>query len=122
MEAQIKRFLYGSGDGYGDGYGEKIAKFRGQSVYYIDSLPCIFESVHNDWASVQVIDREDFTLKHAFIAKLDGLFAHGNTIREAFDAVTEKAMENMDDDEKKRRFLESFPEYEMPYKTVDFFN
>ena len=31
-------------------------------------------------------------------------------------------MENMDDDEKKRRFLESFPEYEMPYKTVDLFN
>lgn len=117
---------YGDGDGdgygYGSGYGEKITVFKGRTVYYVDSIPCIFESVHDTWASVIVIDRIDFTTKQAFIAKQDGFFAHGETIRDAFNAVMEKVTESMDDDEKKRLFLEAFPEYETPYKTADFFS
>jgi len=115
---------YGDGDGDGDGsgYGEKLMKYQGKKVYYIDSIPCVFESVHDNWASVMVINCEDFTTKKAVVAKLDGLFAHGETVRKAFSAVTEKVMDNMDDDEKKRRFLEAFPEYETPYKIDDFFS
>ena len=112
----------GSGYGFGDGSGEKLMKYQGKKVYYIDSIPCVFESVHDNWASVMVINCEDFTTKKAVVAKLDGLFAHGETVREAFSAVTEKVMDNMDDDEKKRRFLEAFPEYETPYKIDDFFS
>lgn len=73
--------------GCGDGGGEKITLYQGRKVYYIDSIPCIFEYVHDNWA-----------------------------------AITEKVMDNMDDDEKKSRFLEAFPEYETPYKTADFFS
>jgi hypothetical protein len=114
----------GDGDGFGDGSGsgEKIKKFNGKPVYYVDSIPCIFASVHDTWASVEVISKDDFSLSRAFIAKQDGFFAHGETIREAFKAVLEKVTENMDDDEKKRRFLEEFPEYETPYKTDAFFS
>ena len=112
----------GAGGGWGDGWGEKTTLHQGRKVYYIDQIPCVFESVHDNWAAVLIIDRNDFSTKKAFVAKLDGQFAHGETIKDAFSAVTEKVMDNMDDDEKKRRFLETFPEYEKPYKIADFFS
>ena len=112
---------YGDGDGDGDGDGERIAVFHGKKVYYVDSIPCIFESVHDTWASVFVIEREDFTKKKAFLAKLDGQIAHGETIKKAFTAAMEKALDGMDIEEKKASFREKFPLYIEPYHTNDFF-
>jgi len=120
---------YGSGTGYGSGYGngegsgygERIAVFHGKKVYYVDSIPCIFESVHDTWASILVVSRDYFTSKKAFLAKLDGKIAHGKTIKEAFAAVTEKILDGMDIEEKKASFREKFPLYTEPYPTMDFF-
>ena len=136
-------YVYGAGDGAGDGagagagdgtgtssgygsgsssgYGERIAVFHGKKVCYVDSIPCIFESVHDTWASVFVIEREDFTEKKAFLAKLDGQIAHGETIKKAFTAAMEKALDGMDIEEKKASFREKFPLYIEPYHTMDFF-
>jgi len=127
MEAAIKRFLSGYGSGSGSGYGsgngsgEKIKRFSGKPVFYVDSIPCVFESVHENWAAVLVINRDDSTTKPAFLARQDGYFAHGETIREAFAAVTEKVMDNMDVDEKKRSFVEKFPALTDEYPAMDFF-
>jgi hypothetical protein len=128
MDAAIKRFLLGSGSGYGDGsgdgsgYGERLVQFSGKPVFYVDSIPCVFVSVHDAWAAVLIINRNDFTSKPAFIARQDGFFAHGETIREAFAAVTEKVMDNMDFDEKKKSFVEKFPSLTDDYPTMDFFS
>jgi len=78
--------------------------------------------VHDTWAAVLVINREDFTTKKAVIAKLDGYFAHGETVKEAFAAVTEKVMNNMDFDEKKKTFFEKFPSMSEEYQTMDFYS
>jgi len=136
MEAKIKRFLAGYGDGDGSGYGdgdgsgygdgdgyvEKLTRLHGSLVYYIDGIPCIFESVHDTWAAVLVINCDDFTTKKAVIAKLDGYFAHGETVKESFAAVTEKIMNNMDFDEKKKTFFEKFPSMSEEYQTMDFYS
>ena len=141
MEAQIKRFLYGDGDGSGDGsgygsgygsgdgsgsgggygYGYRLKAYNEEKVYYIDSIPCVLESVHDNWAAVLIINNDDFTATAAFVAKQDGRFAHGATIRDAFAAVTEKVMDNMDFGEKKASFIEKFPSMTDSYPTMDFF-
>ena len=118
----------GGGGGYdgdgGGGYdgGEKITIHQGKKVYYIDQIPCVFESVHDNWAAVLIIDQNDFSTRKAFIAKLDGQFAHGETIKEAFAAVTDKVMDNMDIEEKKRLFFEKFPLFSAEYPIIYFFS
>jgi hypothetical protein len=109
------------GTGYGDGSGERIKQLNGKPVFYVDSIPCIFKSAHENWASVLVINCNDYTTKPAFLARQDGYYAHGETIREAFAAVTEKVMDNMDFDEKKNSFREKFPSMTVFYPAMDFF-
>ena len=111
----------GGGVGYSNG-GYKITKINNENVYYVDTIPCVFRSVHQNWAKVSVIDQVIFTLSDAFIAKLDGQFAHGETIKKAFAAVTEKVLGNMDIKEKKSAFLKQFPEYNVEYPVADFFS
>lgn len=48
------------GDSAGNGYGGGkirhdfiIKRFKGSKVYYVDNLPCIFKSVHENYASVE---------------------------------------------------------------------
>ena len=112
----------GDGAGVGDGAGCKITEYQGKNVYYIDSIPCVFESVHETWSAVLVIDQNDFSVEKAFIAKLDGYFAHGDTIKDAFASVTEKVMDNMDFDEKKKTFFDKFPSLTEQYAAIDFFS
>jgi len=131
MDAEIKRFLsatatvtattgYGYGSGSGDGDGYRITRYRQKKVYYIDNIPCVFKSVHNNWASVEIINA-DFTTRPAIIAKLDGVYAHGRTVKKAFASALEKDMDSMSDEEKKACFLSEFPDYDTTYKNADFF-
>jgi hypothetical protein len=122
MEAEIKKFLsgYGSGDGsgYGSGYGSgdgsgggneiKIKQFKGRKVYYVDNIPCIFKSVHDNYASVEVIDVNSFELKKAFIGKFENCFAHGETIRDAIEDARSKYYQSLDFDEVKEKLLAEF--------------
>ena len=114
---------YGSGDGYGygSGDGENLKKFKGQTVYYIDGIPCLFVSVKRDSARILVVDNITVETTPAFIAKQAGKFAHGETLHEAFAAVTEKVFEGMDFEEKKKSFFEKFPSETIHYKTADFY-
>jgi hypothetical protein len=111
----------GNGEGKGSGNGGKLVRFQGRSVYYINSIPCVFESVHETWAVVNIIDNDDFTTEKAFIAKFDGYFAHGKTIKDAFAAVTEKAVDSLSFEEKKKNFLKMFPSMVAEYSTMDFY-
>ena len=130
MEAEIKKFLYESGSGNGDGYGDgsgygygdgdgygdgngdgseiNIETFKGNNVYYVDKIPCIFKRVHDNWAEVEVIDNDDFTTKKAFIGKFENVFAHGSTIREAVTDAMTKYYSSLDFDTVKRKLLAEF--------------
>ena len=124
MEAEIKKFLLGYGSGYGDGdgsgdgsgygsgYGDgiRIKQFKGRKVYYIDNIPCIFKSVHENYASVEVLDVNSLELKKAFIGKFENCFAHGETIRDAIEDARNKYYQSLDFDEAKEKLLEEFKE------------
>lgn len=103
---------FGSGDGSGFGFGSriKIKQFKGRKVYYVDGIPCIFKSVHENYASVEVIDVNSFELKKAFLGKFENCFAHGETIREAIEDARSKYYQSLDFDEVKEKLLAEFKE------------
>ena len=62
----------------------------------------------------------DLTLSPCYICKGNGYFAHGETLKEARQALHEKIFENMDTDEAIERFLSTF-EKEKKYPAKDFY-
>lgn len=103
---------YGDGDGDGSGYGIRIESCKGKTVYYVDNIPCVFKSVHNDWASVDIVDNTDFTTKSAFLGKFENVIAHGDTIRDAITDAKTKYFSQFDFEKIKEMFLQEFSKKE----------
>lgn len=76
---------YGYGSGYGSGFGSGfiIQTFGKQKIYYIDNIPCIIHTIHNNIAKVSIIDIGFFKLTNMYIYKYNNIYAHGLTIQDA---------------------------------------
>ncbi len=100
----------GNGDGYGDGYGLKFQTYKGNKVYYVDNIPCVFKSVNKDllFAKVAVINKTDLSSELQFIYKFNGCFAHGKTLREAKADAENKYYSQLDVNERIKKFHETF--------------
>ena len=107
---------YGNGNGYGNGYGygggcgngyKDVSKYNGHRVHKIDGLPTIITFIKNDFAKGFVFNR-DMTLMPCYVAKFEGAFAHGKTIKEAYEALQEKLLEDMPVEERIEKFLKEF--------------
>ena len=130
----------GSGDGYGSGYGYGDIKppvfteykkgfltkeihgfktFNKQPVYYIDNIPCIFLSIVNNVAKVNVIN-DDMSVKTMYIAKSGNLFAHGDNKEHAVRSVTDKFFASLSFEQKKTEFVSKFKK-EIEYSNRLFF-
>ena len=127
---KIKAFLdpgsgsgsgYGSGDGYGSGYGDGVDKIDGLDVYQIDGVPTVLYSIHGNAAKGAILNK-DLTLDPCFIVKGSGYFAHGVSLRSAMEALTDKIMEDMPEDERIEAFVEAHPDYRKPYPNRDLFD
>ena len=117
LEEKIKKFLSissgdGSGDGYGDGYGDGsgdgITEWNGKKVYQIDGVATIIDQVCEHIAKGSILNK-DFTLTPCYIAKVDNCFAHGATLRQAFNDAQAKALENMPLEQRIEKFRNEFP-------------
>ncbi len=93
---------YGDGDGDGSGYG--IKSFNGAPVYRIDGVNTLIRSVHGNTARGAIVN-VDLTLTPCYIVKQDNIFAHGETLREAMEALRDKLFEDMPEDERIDTFL-----------------
>jgi hypothetical protein len=130
---------YGYGDGSGSGYGygsgsiqskaakvetpidynkgfldKKIASFKTfnkKPVYYIDNIPCVFLSIVNNVAKVEIINY-DMSRKKMYIAKSNNLFAHGETKEEALKSVNDKFFASLSFGERKAEFIKLFKKVE----------
>ena len=102
----------GSGDGSGDGYGE-IKRYNGQDVYSIDGVLTLIDAVHGNYARGRII-QGDLTTRDCFIAKKGNYFAHGDTLKEAFDDVNDKFSEDLPIEERIALFNAEFPDREAP--------
>ena len=97
----------GSGHGYRSGHGSNIREFNHQTVHYIDSIPTIITSIKESYAKGFIL-ASDFELTSCYIAKRDGYYAHGKTLREATEALNCKIFANMDVEETIEKFREKF--------------
>ena len=120
----------GSGDGYGDGYGYSdcsgygdgsgIKVFNGDKVYLVDNILTIFISIRGNVAKGYIL-QSDLQLKPCFIVKENNKFAHGDTLRDAFNSLQEKLYDDSTEEERIEAFKKKFPEYDVKYDNGDLF-
>ena len=111
----------GSGDGYGDGYGDGIDNVNGMPVHLIDSVQTILIAVHKNIAKGFIL-RSDLTLDPCYVVKGNNLFAHGKTLREARDALTDKMFDDMPEEERIAEFIKVHPDKDKLYSHKDLFD
>ena len=104
MTDALKRFL---NIPWGDGYGDGVITFSGNRVHYIDGVATVIDRVRGNLAKGFIVNG-DLTTSFCYVAKHEGLFAHGKTVKEAEDALQIKIFDNMDPEEKIEAFLEEF--------------
>ena len=117
---------YGSGDGYGDGCGvgfqqKHIKAFCGKAVHQIDGIPTIIDRVHGNIAQGRIL-RDNLTTQKCYIVRNDRYFAHGDTVREAMEALISKEFDGMTEAERIAAFRREFPETDKPYPNKSLFD
>ena len=110
----------GSGDGYGSGDGSGIKSINGETIYIIDCVPTLLDHVKGNVAKGRIL-KDDLTLERCYVAKQDGFFAHGKTLREAMSALTDKLFEGMPEEERIAEFIKAH-KWGEKYSAVDFYD
>ena len=100
---------YGYGDGDGDGSGDGIKQFNGRNVYMIDEVATLIDNMHVSYAKGSILN-SDFTLTPCYVARYGNCFAHGKTLRQAFNEAREKDMEHRPLEERVNMFRKEFPD------------
>ena len=111
---------YGSGTGAGAGNSDSIKGINGHNVYHVDGTPTIFTHIRGNVAKGYILER-NVILKPCYVAKGNGYFAHGETLKKAQSALEEKILVNMDVKGKLELFKEKFPDVNKKYAVKDFY-
>ena len=111
---------YGSGSGYGDGDGDGLKSIINKKIYKIDGVNTIFEHINKNVAKGKIVNG-DLTTEDCYIVKGNNMFAHGETIKKAMQALQEKIYDNLDVDEAIAKFKEKFKQKNRKYKASDFY-
>ena len=96
---------HGSGDGSGHGYGVK--SFDGKCFHTIDGVSTQIDQIRGNVARGFTLN-SDLSLSPCFVVKGENMFAHGATLRNAQEALIEKLMEEMSEEERVDAFLAEF--------------
>ena len=99
---------YGSGYGYGNGsgFGYGIKSFDGKDVYPIDGIQTIITAIFGNVAKGYILEN-DLTLTPCYVAKSGNTFAHGNTLKEAIDALHDKLFDDMPEEDRIAEFFKA---------------
>ena len=108
----------GLGTGSGSGYG--IKNINGNDIYMIDDIPTIIYRAHDNIAKGAILNN-DLTLMPCYIVKSGNLFAHGETLRKAQEALRDKLFDDMPENERIQAFIESH-DINTKYGTDDLYN
>lgn len=110
----------GDGSGYGSGYGDGIKSFNRETVYQIDGVNTLIRSVRGNTAHGAILNG-DLMLTSCYIVKQGDIFAHGETLREAMEALRDKLFEDMPEEERIDAFLRE-TDREKTYPTQYFYD
>ena len=94
--------------------------FNNQQVRSIDNIPTIITNLKGNIAKGFILN-SDFTLSPCFVVKHNSIFAHGETLHEAQQALESKLFDEMEVEEKIEMFLKEF-EPNKKYKGSVFFD
>ena len=109
-----------NGYGCGNSYGCGLKSINEHAIHIIDNMPTIITSIHNNIAKGFVV-RTDLQLIPCYIVKDGNKFAHGETLRDAFDSLQEKLYDDSTEEERIEAFKKKFPEYDVKYNNKDLF-
>lgn len=124
--------IFGCGGGSSDGYGYStcsgngssfsfgITEINGLKVYIIDDSPTIITSVKANIAQGFLL-KSDLQTIPCYIVKEKNVFAHGSTLRSAFNCLQEKLYEDSTEEERIEAFKKKFPKYDVKYNNKDLF-
>lgn len=108
----------GSISGYGYAHGRGLKSVNGYSLYEIDGIQTGIYKARGNVAKGFIL--EHFSPVDCYIVNYGDTYAHGKTLREAEDALSDKIMESMDEDEAIEKFVEHFKPNTL-YKNREFF-
>lgn len=114
----LKPVFSGYGLGHRCGFGLK--SINGNTVYIIDNMPTIITSIHNNVAKGFIV-LTDLQLIPCYIVKDGNKFAHGDTLRNAFDSLQEKLYDDSTKEKRIEVFKKKFPNYDTKYSNKDLF-
>lgn len=109
-----------SGYGIGHRCGFGLKSINGNTIHIIDNMPTIITSIHNNVAKGFIV-LTDLKLIPCYIVKDGNKFAHGETLRNAFDSLQEKLYDDSTEEERIEAFKKKFPEYDVKYNNKDLF-
>lgn len=112
---------YGYSSGYGYGYGVDISSFNNTPIYLIDNIQTGIISAKGNVAKGFILN-SDFTTNPCYIVKDDkDIYAHGETLKEAEEALRSKQLEKKPIEERIQLFKERF-EPDKLYKGQEFYD
>lgn len=99
---------YSHDDGYGCDYGYSygIKSFNGKDVFLIDDIKTIITAAFGSTAKGFILEN-DLTLTPCYVAKSGNTFAHGNTLKEAIDALHDKLFDDMPEEDRIAEFFKT---------------
>lgn len=109
----------GDGSGYGSGSGNGITAFCGQAVHEIDGVQTLIDHIKGNAAKGRIL-MGDLTTCTCYIVRGGGMFAHGDTLRQAMDELQDKLYRMMDVEERIEAFLQAHKE-NVAYPARDLF-
>ena len=83
-----------------------IEMFNNQQVRKIDDIPTIITNLKGNVAKGFILNN-DFTLSPCFVVKHNSIFAHGETLQEARQALESKLFDEMEVEERIEMFLKN---------------
>lgn len=78
------------------------------NVYDCDGIPTILVNIHNNYAFGYVVSRNG-TFEPCYIAKINGYYAHGKTLKEARKEARNKSIQAVPLKKRFERFISKYP-------------
>lgn len=111
---------YGSSSGYGSGYSDGIATFNGFHVFKIDGIQTLIDHINRNVARGRIL-KDDLSTVSCYVVKNGGIFAHGETLREAMKALEDKIFEGSPEEDRIAAFVATH-DGRTEYPNADFFD
>lgn len=119
-EGSADGYGYNTCSGNGSGFSFGVTEINGLKVYIIDDSPTIITSVRANVAQGFLL-KSDLQTIPCYIVKEKNTFAHGSTLRSAFNCLQEKLYDDSTEEERIEAFKKKFPEYDVKYSNRDLF-